>query len=105
MTLFQLTASYSDVQQGRDRKVGVVLPPAALERFGAPIGFVAQFTVGGQPAGVMASSESTLRSVDKWWENPAVIDHQNVAKRSGYLLERSKSVFGLVEIDNYEAGR
>ncbi len=105
MSLFRLTAEYRDVARGRDRKAGVVLPPQALERFGAPIGFAAQIFVAGELVAEQSSVDGSLRGQQNWWKNPAIMDSPVVQQRDGYLVERSKSVFNLVDIDAYEAGR
>ena len=102
MSLYKVTSVYSDIMGGRERKVGVVLSPAALLRYGVPIGFAAQFTSGGQTIAVASSAEGHVKGVENWWENPKVIDSPNVARRSGHLQERSKSVFALSDIDSYE---
>ena len=53
-------------------------------------------------SGVGAES---LSSKEKWWGNKQITDHPTVRKRDGYLIERSKSPFALVDIDSYEASR
>lgn len=107
LSLMTLTATYNDVAQGRDRKAGVVIPPPALERFGAPIGFSVQFFIAGQLVAEQGSVSGLLSTQkDKpWWKIPEVIDSPMVQKRDGYMVERSKSAFSLVDIDAYEAGK
>lgn len=106
MSLMTLTVMYSDIAQGRDRKAGVVISPPALERYGSPIGFSAQIFVAGQLAAEEGVVTGALRKQpEMWWKNPQIVDSPNVQKRDGYMVERSKSVFNLVDIDAYEAGK
>lgn len=107
LSLMTLIVTYKDVMKGRDRdrKAGVVISPAALERYGLPIGFSAQIFVAGQLAAEQGVVSGSLRTQQEWWKNPAVIDSPMVQKRDGYMVERSKSVFNLVDIDAYEAGK
>lgn len=104
-SLMTLTVMYSDVAQGRDRKAGVVISPSALERYGSPIGFSAQIFVAGQLVSELGVENGSLRGRQNWWKNPNVTDSDAVQKRDGYLVERSKSVFNLVDLDAYEAGK
>ena len=108
MSLMKLTVEYADIAQGRDHRAGVVVPAVALERYGKPIGFAVQIFVGGNPvaeAGVVDGFLKDPKVRERWWANSAVTDSPAVQKRDGYLVERSKSVFSLVDIDSYEAGR
>ena len=104
-SLFQLTAAYRDVAQGRDRKAGVVMLPVAFERFGLPIGFAVQIFRDGDIIAESGMGAGSLSSQKKWWSESKIIESQHVQKREGYLLERSKSPFALVDIDSYEASR
>ncbi len=105
LSLMTLTVEYADIAQGRDHKVGVVVTPAALERFGKPIGFAAQVFIGGNPIAESGVVDGSLRGQERWWANPKIIDSPQVQKRDGYMVERFKSVFSLVDIDSYEVGR
>ena len=101
-SLYQVTSIYKDVAMGRDHKVGAVLIPEGMERYGEPVGFAAQFHIGGVVVAEMGNGIGYLKGVDKWWANPQVVDSPTVQKREGYLLERSKTVFAMVEVDSYE---
>ncbi len=105
LSLMKLTVEYRDIAQGREHRAGVVLPAVALERYGKPIGFAAQLFIGGNLVAESGVVDGSLRGQERWWANPIVIDNPLVEKRDGYLVERSKSVFSLVDIDSYEAGR
>lgn len=105
ISFLQVTSVYGDIARGRDHKAGVVLLPVALERFGRPIGFAVQMNMEGNLVGEFGVGEGILSGQDKWWQNPRITASPNVQKREGYLLERSKSAFSLVDIDSYEASR
>ena len=105
ISFFQVTSIYTDIARGRDHKAGVVLVPVALERFGRPIGFAVQMFVEGALVAEDGVGEGVLSGQDKWWKNEKITASPNVQKRDGYLLERSKSAFSLVDIDSYEASR
>lgn len=105
MSFFTLTLSYSDIARGKDHKVGAVLQPAALLRYGRPIGVAAKIFVGGKEVAAKADGEGLLKNAEKWWENPKIVDSPKVQKRDGYLIDRMKSPFQLQDNDNYEESR
>jgi hypothetical protein len=102
MSFFTLTLSYSDIARGRDHKVGAVLQPAALLRYGRPIGVAAKISVGGKEVATKDDGEGPLKNAEKWWENPKIVDSPKVQRRDGYLIDRMKSPFQLQDNDNYE---
>ena len=104
-SLLTLTSEYRDIAQGRDRKAGVVVLPVAMERHGQPIGIGVQFFRDGELIAESGVGAESLSSKEKWWGNKQITDHPTVRKRDGYLIERSKSPFALVDIDSYEASR
>ena len=104
-SLLTLTSEYRDIAQGRDRKAGVVVLPVAMERHGQPIGIGVQFFRDGELIAESGVGAESLSSKEKWWGNKQITDHPTVRKREGYLIERSKSPFALVDIDSYEASR
>ena len=105
MSLLQTTVEYADIAQDRDHRVGVVLRPAALLRFGDPLGFAVSFSVGGEEVASQGVAKGALAQQKEWWKNPAVLEHPNVQRREGYLVDRMKSPFQLVDPDNYELSR
>ena len=105
MSFFTLTLSYSDIARGKDHKVGAVLLPAALLRFGRPMGVAAKISVGGKEVATKDDGEGPLKGAEKWWENPKIVDSPKVQKRDGYLIDRMKSPFQLQDNDNYEESR
>ena len=103
-SVYRLTSRFIDVAQGRNKTVSAVLLPSALLRYGRPIGFAADFSIGGQTV----ASETDVAAPflkDRWWENPAIIDSPRTVKREGYLLERSKTPFALLNIDDNEVSK
>lgn len=104
-SLLTLTVPYRDVAQGRERKVGAVVLPVAMERYGQVVGVAVQMYLNGKPMGEKGAGVGSLASQPRWWANSRIVDSQNVKKRAGYLVERAKSPFALVEIDSYEASR
>lgn len=105
LSFFTLTLSYSDVARGKGRKVGAVLQPAALARFGKPMGLAAKISVGDKEVATMSEAEGRLKTVEKWWEDAKILDPKVVQKRDGYLIDRMKSPFQLQDNDNYEESR
>jgi hypothetical protein len=105
ISIFQTSAEYPDVAKGNDHKVGVVLPPTAFLRYGDPIGFAVQFTVGGQEIAAQGQGDGLLKGRDAWWGDSRILDAPIVQRREGYLFDRMKSPFQLVDIDSYEVSR
>ena len=106
-SLYTLTVRYVNVPEGKHR-AGVVLPPGALERYGQVVAIACEITADGVAApevkGEHAASELNAYK-DDWWKNDKVTGAPFVKKRDGVLLERSKTPFGLVNMDDYEAVR
>ena len=100
-SLYQLTVRYADVSKG-DHTACVVLPPAELLRYGDQfIGLAVEFTAAdGSLLAVQNEVVGSALPVD-WWKKPAVSEDKNVVKRDG-LVDRSKTPFALVNIDDYE---
>ncbi|MBQ9726541.1 MAG: hypothetical protein IJV65_03440 [Kiritimatiellae bacterium] len=105
LSFFTLTLSYSDVERGKGHKVGAVLQPAALKRYGRPMGLAAKISVGGKDVASMSEAEGRLKTADKWWEDQKILDPKVVQRRDGYLIDRMKSPFQLQDNDNYEESR
>lgn len=117
-SLMQLTMRYGDIQKGKDHKISAVLLPAALERFGKPIGLGLVVTVGDtvvytddmnvagplQPLLQRAlknaqANNPTVRP--KWWDFIGQFAGEKLARRNDYLVDRAKTPFALVAIDDY----
>ena len=104
-SLFQTTVEYPDVARGNDHRAGVVLKPTALERFGQPIAFAAQIFVDGNEVAVENVAGGSLKGREKWWADPRVVESSAIVPREGYLTDRAKSPFQLVDVDTYEVSR
>ena len=97
--------TYADIERGKDHRVGAVLQPAALLRHGKPIGLAAKISVGGKEVASKSEGEGRLKTAEKWWEDPKIVDAPVVQRRDGYLIDRMKSPFQLQDNDNYEESR
>lgn len=103
-----VTCNYADIEQGRDRKIGAVIPPNALKRLGKPLGICVQLSVGDKVVAQKSEETGILKKYPKWWENPQVIDtsvNKFLDKPSGQLLDRAKTVFAYVDMDSYEESK
>lgn len=110
LTLFETTIEYPNVEKGNEHTVGVVLPPAALLRYGVPVGFAVRFSVAGQEIASQGVAEGTIKNLlkivgESWWASPKLLDAPFLQKLDGYLVDRMKSPFLLVNIDSYEVSR
>jgi hypothetical protein len=101
-SFYQTTVRYADVARG-EHLACVVLPPVALLRYGDQvIGFAAEFSsADGTLLAVNSVGEGTTQLPPEWWKKTDVTESKSVVKRNG-LVDRSKTPFGLVNIDDYE---
>lgn len=99
--------SYSDIQRGGRHKSTVYLHPKTVARHGLPVAVGVEITYGGKPLAEFADADqgAKLPSVPRWWKNAKIVESPNVAKLDGQLLDRSKTPFALVHIDDYEVIR
>lgn len=107
-SLMSVTSSYPNLFQGKERKVGVVLSPNSYKKVGRVIGFAAVFSIGDNVVAQKSVEEGLLAKYPRWWEDPRVVDtanNKNLEKPDELLKERSKTVFGYVDIDNYEESK
>jgi len=100
-SFFQLTSRYRDVEKGQ-RKVSAVLLPAAMARFGNIVGLAVELSAGGKVLDTKNVESGDLAKRPKWWQDSEVTGASVTAKRTGYLVERSKTPFNLVGYDDYE---
>ncbi|MFZ4395503.1 MAG: hypothetical protein ACOYOU_07735 [Kiritimatiellia bacterium] len=100
-TFYQTTVRYADVAKG-EHTACVVLPPAVLLRNGDQfIGLAVEFTSGdGTLLAVQHETTGSLLPTD-WWKKPEVTENKSVVKRDG-LVDRSKTPFALINMDDYE---
>jgi hypothetical protein len=101
-SFYQTTVRYTDVARG-EHTACVVLPPPALLRNGDQfIGFAVEMTAAdGTLLDAKNESTGSVLPVD-WWKDPKVTENKSVVKRDG-LVDRTKTPFGLINIDDYEA--
>lgn len=119
-SFFRSTVAYRDVVGERaganfnrsgDHVAGMVLHPNGWMRYGDPsdsvkglIGFAVEFSVKGkvidQYSDIKPGCE--LAKVKDWWKNDQVLSSDAVKTLDGYLMERGKTPFALVNPDDYE---
>ena len=105
---YTVAVRYRNIPKGA-HGASVVLPPSVLERYGEPAVISVRITnsdgdiLDGQDEGA-----SSLRMPENWWENDGVFSAKDkktdvplIARRQG-LLDRSKTIFALVNPDDYE---
>jgi hypothetical protein len=105
--LFQSSVHYGDVPRG-DHLAGFVMPGVAFLRYGDPVAMAVEATSGdgGAPVvdTVILPAANIPADLQKdWWKNPKITDNASVVKHAGYLVDRSKSPFALINVDDYEA--
>ncbi len=98
---YTLTLRYVNIPKG-DHMSSVALPPSMVERYGEPISLALEII--GKDGTVLASqSESTINFPTKeWWKDSNVLDKPQVSRRTGGLMDRSKTPFALINADDYE---
>lgn len=99
-SFYKMAVRYRDIAEGRDHMARVYLRPAALERYGEPVAVAAVITLEGEV--VAEISEEPAKLPADWWKNPLVTDSKATTTRDGYLLDRSKSPWALINTDDYE---
>ncbi len=104
---FRTTVSYGDIPKDREHRAGVVLLPVALQRWGVPMGFAAQFTIDGEEVCPAYHKEAGLleKRANDWWTADQIIAGPATEVHEGYLFDRAKSPFALVEPDSYLTSR
>ncbi len=94
---FETTVTYADIERG-NHTACVVLPPAAIARYGEPTAFGVEILMGAESIAVRSAG------VDgEWWK--LIGDRPNISRQSGYLVDRSKTPFAWAYIDDYEVVR
>ena len=99
-SLYKTAVWYLDIAEGRNHMATVYLRPAALERYGEPVAVAAVVTLDGKVVAEISDESTKLPAA--WWKNPLVTDSQATTTRDGYLLDRSKSPWALINPDDYE---
>lgn len=95
---FETTVVYVDIGRG-SHAACVVLPPAAVARFGEPNAFGVEIFTGGERVAVKSAGPFG----EEWWK--LIGDKPNITKQAGYLVDRSKTPFAWAFIDDYEVVR
>ena len=97
---YTATVRYIDIPKG-DHMSCVVLPPSLVERYGEPVALALEIM--GKDGTVLAGKwESTIADLkNEWWKNPQIMDNAMVKRRAG-LVDRSKTPFALINMDDYE---
>ncbi|MDA1044161.1 MAG: hypothetical protein O3C57_02945 [Verrucomicrobia bacterium] len=106
-SIFRETVDYVDVEQGRGHLADVFLRPQTVKRYGEPAVVHIEFLVGGEIVDEVDELDPSMRNQlpPDWYKNNAVLQKESVTVRDGYLLNRAKTPFGLVNIDSYEVIR
>lgn len=106
---FTVATSYVNIPAGA-HAASVVLPPSYLERYGAPkaIGLEITNQNGEMLAGDCWSEIKGVNAHEKFWENTKIMGATQkngkpmIERRQG-LVDRSKTIWGLVFPNDYEA--
>lgn len=94
---FTTTVTYLDIAKG-EHGACVMLPPAAVVRYGTPTALGVEVEAEGKQLGVEMTG---IKS--PWWTQLDKI--KKLERHSGYLQDRSKTPFGMTHIDEYEVVR
>ena len=106
---FTTSTTYYNIPQGTHAS-SVVLPPSYLERYGEPkaIGFVVTNENGDELGGGTVSEVKGIANNTKFWDNSDIMNAKDattggpmIERRQG-LLDRSKTIWGLVFPNDYE---
>ena len=105
---FNTTVTYYNIPQG-SHAACVCLPPSYLELYGEPkaIGFTISNQNGDILGGGTVSEIKGIKADDKFWENQDIMnkagaDGKPIVERRQGLVDRSKTIFALVNPNDYE---
>jgi hypothetical protein len=102
-SLFKTIVRYRDVERDRNHIGVAYLLPSALKRYGRVVAVAVEVSHDGK---VVASETDTgITLPPGWWRSPAVVENKDMTVREGYLVEKSKSPFALVNVDDYEVAK
>ena len=106
---FNTTVTYYNIPQG-SHAACVCLPPSYLELYGEPkaIGFTISNQNGDIIGGGTVSEIKGIKADDKFWENQDIMskagaDGKPIVERRQGLVDRSKTIWALVNPNDYEA--
>ena len=106
---YTTSVTYSNIPQG-SHAASVVLPPSILERYGyaKAIGVVISNKNGDVLGGQSESEVQGIKGGTLWWNDDEIMNAKDkktgdamIERRQG-LLERSKTIWGLVNPNDYE---
>jgi len=100
-SLYKLAVRYVDVERG-DHTSTAFLRPAAVKRYGELVAVAVEISADGNVVAETSEVDPKLKMPEKWWKNPQVMENADVTVREGYLIDRSRSPFALINIDSYE---
>lgn len=99
-SFYSATVRYTDIPKG-DHMSCVAITPSLIERYGEPVSIALEI-VGKDGKVLDSKAESLIPYPSKeWWKDSAVLDNPSVTRRNG-LVDRSKTPFALINIDDYE---
>lgn len=90
---------YVDIPKGEHMSC-VAIAPSQVERYGEPVA-VALEIVSKEGKVMDGKSEALMALPKEWWKDSNVLDKPQVTRRNG-LIDRSKTPFALVNVDDYE---
>ena len=105
---FNCTTTYYNIPQG-SHAACVCLPPSYLELYGEAkaIGFTISNQNGDILGGGTVSAIKQIKADSKFWEDPKIMEASNggkpVVERRQGLVDRSKTIWALVNPNDYEA--
>ena len=105
---FNCTTTYYNIPQG-SHAACVCLPPSYYELYGEPkvIGFTISNQNGDVIGGGTVSEIKAIKPDTKFWEDPKIMEAKNgddpVVERRQGLVDRSKTIWALVNPNDYEA--
>ena len=104
---YSASVTYLNIPQG-SHAASVCLPPSVLERYGEPVVISAVISnKEGDELAMQNEGAAQLKLGEKWWENDKVFDAKNkdneplIERRQG-MVDRSKTIFALVNPNDYE---
>lgn len=105
---YTTTVRYMNIPKGA-HGASVVLPPSVLERYGEPV--VISVRISNKEGDILDGQDegaANLKMPENWWENDKVFSVKDdktgvplITRRQG-LVDRSKTIFALVNPDDYE---
>lgn len=104
LSVFRDTIDFVDIQQGREHIADAYLRPKTVARYGEPAAVHVEFSVAGEVVGVLDEFDSSMKGKvpPDWYDNQKFLGQDIVTVRDGYLLNRTKTPFALVNMESHE---